>query len=52
MMLSILLEKFNTFLNYEYEHTTIFYDNIIPTGRYIEGGAIKPDILIWNKRKK
>ena len=31
---------------------TIFYDKKIPTGRYIEGGAVKPDILIWNKEEK
>lgn len=31
---------------------TIFYDKIIPVGRYIENNAIKPDIVIWNKEKK
>ncbi|XP_068206444.1 uncharacterized protein [Palaemon carinicauda] len=29
----------------------IFYDKIILTGRYIEGGAIRPDIVIWNKEE-
>ena len=28
---------------------TIFYDKIIPTGRYIENNAIKPDIVIRNQ---
>ena len=31
---------------------TIFYDKIIPAGRYIENRAIKPDIVIWNKQQK
>ena len=30
----------------------IYYDKIIEAGRYIEGSAIKPDIVIWNKREK
>ena len=34
------------------EKVTIFYDKEIPTGRYIEGGAVKPDIVIWNKEEK
>ena len=29
---------------------TIFYDKIIPAGRYIENGAMKPDV-IWNKQE-
>ena len=33
-------------------NVTIYYDKEIPTGRYIEGGAIKPDIVIWNKAEK
>ena len=33
-------------------NTTIFYDKIIPTGRYIENSAIKPDIVIWNRQDK
>ena len=32
--------------------TTIFYDKEIPAGGYIEGSAVKPDIVIWNKVKK
>ena len=32
--------------------TTIFYDKIIPTGRFIEGNAIKPDIVIWDKKER
>ena len=31
---------------------TIFYDKEIPAGKYIEGSAIKPDIVIWNKNQK
>ena len=31
---------------------TVFYDKVIPTGRFIEGGAIKPDIVIWDKQEK
>ena len=34
------------------EKITIYYDKIIPTGRYIENGAIKPDIVIWNKEER
>ena len=34
------------------QNTTVFYDKIVPTRRYIEGSAIKPDIVIWNKEKK
>ena len=34
------------------ENVTIFYDTIIPVGRYIEGRALKPDIVIWNKQEK
>ena len=33
-------------------NVTIYYDKIIPTGRYIEGGAIKPDLVIWDKKEK
>ena len=29
---------------------TIFYDKIIPTGRFIENNAIKPDIVIRNQQ--
>ena len=34
------------------EKVTIFYDKVIPTGRFIESGAIKPDIVIWNRQEK
>ena len=30
----------------------IYYDKIIRAGRYIENGAIKPDIVIWDKERK
>ena len=33
-------------------NVTVFYDKIIPTGRYIEGSVIKPDLVIWNKQEK
>ena len=31
---------------------TIFYNKIIPVGKYIEGNAIKPYIVIWNRQNK
>ena len=31
---------------------TIYYDKVIPTGRYIENGAIKPDIGIWDRKSR
>ena len=34
------------------EEVTIFYDKPIVLGRYVEGGAIKPDIVVWDKSKK
>ena len=34
------------------EEISIFYDKSIVLGRYVEGGAIKPDIVIWDKTKK
>ena len=34
------------------ENATVFYDTPIPAGRYIEGRAIKPDIVLWNKKDK
>ena len=34
------------------EDVTIYYDKIIPTGRFIESGAVKPDIVVWNKKEK
>ena len=30
----------------------IFYDKPLHCGRYIEGGAIKPDIVVWNRTTK
>ena len=34
------------------ESTTIYYDKIIPTGRFIESSAIKPDIVVWDHQDK
>ena len=34
------------------ESVSIFYDKPIVLGRYVEGGAIKPDIVVWDKTKK
>ena len=34
------------------EDVTIFYDKIIPTGRFIESGAVKPDIVVWDRKEK
>ena len=34
------------------ENVTIFYDKPIVLGRYVEGGAIKPDLVVWDKTKK
>ena len=34
------------------EEVSIFYDKPIVLGRYVEGGAIKPDIVIWDKSKQ
>ena len=31
---------------------TIYYDKVIPTGRYIENGAIKPDIVVWDRKSR
>ena len=30
----------------------IYYDKPIPCGRYVEGGAIKPDIVLWDRQSK
>ena len=30
----------------------IYYDKPIPLGRYVEGGAIKPDIVLWARQSK
>ena len=32
------------------EDTTIFYDKEIPVGRFIENGAVKPDIVVWDRK--
>ena len=32
------------------EDITIFYDKEIPVGRFIESSAIKPDIVVWDRR--
>ena len=34
------------------EEVSIFYDKPIVLGRYVDGGAIKPDIVVWDKIKK
>ena len=34
------------------EKVSIFYDKPIVLGRYADGGAIKPDIIVWDKEKK
>ena len=31
---------------------TIFYDKIIPSGRFIASRAVKSDIVVWNKKEK
>ena len=31
---------------------TIFYDKPMLPGRYCEGGAIKPDLVVWDREKK
>ena len=32
--------------------TVIFYDKPISLGRFVEGGAIKPDIVVWDRKEK
>lgn len=34
------------------EDVSVFYDKNIVLGRYVEGGAIKPDIVVWDKIQK
>ena len=34
------------------DDVTIFYDKEIPAGRYIENGAIKPDIVVWDRQSR
>ena len=31
---------------------TIFYDKVIKAGRYIENKAVKPDIVVWDRKEK
>ena len=35
-----------------HEDFVIFYDKPIPLGRYVDGGAIKPDIVLWDRKSK
>ena len=34
------------------EEISIFYDKEIPAGRYIQNGAIKPDIVVWDRKAR
>ena len=34
------------------DDVTIYYDKVLPTARYIENSAVKPDITIWNKAER
>ena len=34
------------------ESYTIHYDYIVPTATYLENAAVKPDIVIWNKKER
>ena len=34
------------------EAYTIYYDHIIPTATYLENAAVKPDIVVWNKKER
>ena len=33
------------------ERYTIHYDHVIPTATYLENAAVKPDIVVWDKKK-
>ena len=35
-----------------HEDFVIYYDKPIPLGRFVEGGAIKPDIVLWDRKSK
>ena len=35
-----------------YEDYVIFYDRPLSLGRYVESGAVRPDIVIWDKKSK
>ena len=34
------------------DEIVIFYDKPLHCGRFIEGGAIKPDIVVWHRTEK
>ena len=34
------------------DEVTVYYDKIIPTGRFIESGAVKPDIVVWDRKER
>ena len=52
------IDAINNILKHEPEtilanrNITIFYNKIIPVGRYIEGNAIKPYLVIWDRQNK
>ena len=33
------------------EEVLLFFDTRIPTSRFIENRALRPDIVVWDKRK-
>ena len=35
-----------------HEEYIIYYDKCIPLGRFVESGAVKPDIVIWDTKSK
>ena len=35
-----------------HEEFVIYYDKPIPAGHYCEGGAIKPDMVVWDRKTK
>ena len=34
------------------DEVTVYYDKIIPTGRFIESRAVKPDIVVWDRKER
>ena len=34
------------------DEVSIYYDKILPTSSYIEESAVKPDIVVWNRKEK
>ena len=40
------------YLSPQQKTSPFFYDKEIPTGRYIENGAIKPDIVVWDRKAR